>query len=85
MGSFAIGVAVSNLTINQFSNDSQFVTDQRGYNSFVKGEASELLEENDLRLLLNTVVTGITYSDNGVTVEMANGDCIKADYAICKF
>lgn len=39
----------------------------------------------DKRLLLNTVVTGVNYSDNGVTVQTQNGTCIDAEYAIMTF
>ena len=59
--------------------------DQRGYNTFIKGEASTFLEENDPRLLLNTIVTDITYSEHGVTVYTRDGMCIDADYAIITF
>lgn len=40
---------------------------------------------NDSRLLLNTIVTNISYSDDGVTVYNKDGSCIQADYAICTF
>lgn len=59
--------------------------DQRGFNAFIKGEASTFLTDDDPRLLLNTVVTNISYDHASVTINSKNGSCIKADYAICTF
>jgi polyamine oxidase len=83
--SFAFGIAGSNLTFNQFGDANNFVFDQRGFNAFVVGEASEFLVENDPRLLLNTVVTSITHSDQGVVVNLDDGGCIEASHAVCTF
>lgn len=35
--------------------------------------------------MLNTVVSGVNYTDELVTVIMDDGSCIEADYAICTF
>ena len=59
--------------------------DQRGYNAFLHGQASEFLAENDPRVLLSTVVTNITWSHDGVTITNADSSCIEADYAITTF
>ena len=59
--------------------------DSRGFSAFIQGEASTFLKDNDPRLLLNTAVERIDYSDYGVTVHNADGGCIYADYAICTF
>ncbi|KAH6657570.1 putative flavin-containing polyamine oxidase [Truncatella angustata] len=83
--SFEFGVAGNNLTFNQFSDENNFVWDQRGFNSFVIGEASEFLAENDSRILLETTVTGITYSQRGVTVSLGDEGCIEAEHAVCTF
>ncbi|KAK0390500.1 hypothetical protein NLU13_0004 [Sarocladium strictum] len=84
--SFEFGIAGSNLTFNQFSDQNNFVWDQRGFNTFVIGEASTFLSStHDPRLLLDTVVRGVNYSDHGVTVELEDGSCIEADHAICTF
>jgi polyamine oxidase len=80
--SFVFGVAGYNFTYYGFSELSNFCTDQRGFNTWLKGEAAKFLGTNDTRLLLNTVVTKITYSDTGVTVTNNDGSCIEADYAI---
>jgi polyamine oxidase len=43
------------------------------------------LAVNDTRLLLNTIVTNITYGSDGVTVYNQDGSCIDAKYAIVTF
>lgn len=89
--SFVFGVTGDNFTFNQFGDNDNFVTDQRGFNSWLVGEASTFLAPNDSRLLLDTTVSGIAYSDAGVTVtfggqeEEDDDDCIEAQYAICTF
>lgn len=77
--------AVSNFTFLQFSNENNFVVDQRGHNTWVKGEASEFLAANDARLRLSTVVERIGHSDEGVIVVNKDGSCIEADYAVATF
>lgn len=85
--SFIFGVTGENLTFNQFSDEENFVWDQRGFNAFIRGEAAEFLNgEDDLRLRLNTVVTSIDYSDDHtVTVHFDDGDCIEAQHVVCTF
>lgn len=84
--SFIFGITGENLTFNQFSDENNFVWEQRGFNTFIKGEASEFLEEDDPRLLLNTIVTSINYNaDDTVTVEFEDGGCIEAEHAVCTF
>ncbi|KAI9847728.1 MAG: hypothetical protein M1837_001976 [Sclerophora amabilis] len=78
-------IANYNLTYYQFSEENNYVFDQRGFNTFLKDEASSYLSENDPRLLLNTIVTNITWSDSEVTIHNQDGTCIRADYAICTF
>ncbi|KAJ5344227.1 uncharacterized protein N7506_002592 [Penicillium brevicompactum] len=74
-----------NLTSNYFSDHDNFVLDQRGFNIIFKKMASNFLRKNDPRLLLNTQVTNITYTDDGVTVLNKDGSCVEADYAIVTF
>jgi len=76
---------VQNTTFYQYSADNNYVYDQRGFNTFIKGLAFTYLKKNDSRLLLNTVVTNITYTQDGVTIDNKDGSCIDADYAICTF
>ncbi|KAH7310501.1 hypothetical protein B0I35DRAFT_396766 [Stachybotrys elegans] len=83
--SLVFNTAVSNFTFLQFSDENNFVIDQRGHNAWIVGEASEYLTIGDSRLLLNTNVTKIIYSPHGVEIETEGGGCIQADYAICTF
>ncbi|KAJ5733004.1 hypothetical protein N7533_013451 [Penicillium manginii] len=69
--SFIFGVAGQNLTFNQFSDANNY--------------ASTFLKKNDPRLHLNSVVTNITYTDDGVTVQKKDGSCVQAAYAVCTF
>ncbi|KAI5460710.1 amine oxidase [Mariannaea sp. PMI_226] len=79
------GVAGGNATFGYFSDVSNLVVDQRGYNYFIQEEAKTFLKEKDPRLLLKTTVESIEYSKTGVKVTTKGGDCIEADYAICTF
>ncbi|KAK7716792.1 hypothetical protein SLS63_010995 [Diaporthe eres] len=83
--SLVFNSAVNNFTFLQYSGKNNFVIDQRGHNTWIKGEASTFLEEDDPRLLLETIVSNIEYSDEGVEVTMEDGSCISADYAVCTF
>ncbi|KAL8651796.1 MAG: hypothetical protein Q9210_003064 [Variospora velana] len=74
-----------NTTFYQYSDENNLIYDQRGFNAFIKGEASTFLSDNDPRLLLNTVVTNISYDHSGVTIINEDGGCVQADYAICTF
>ncbi|KAL3417463.1 N1-acetylpolyamine oxidase [Phlyctema vagabunda] len=78
-------VANYNSTFYGFSEINNFAIDQRGFNAFIHGQASEFLVENDPRLRLSTVITNITKSDDGVIVYAEDGSCIQADYAITTF
>lgn len=83
--SFVFGVTGYNLTFYQFSEENNFAVDQRGFNIWLKGVAGTFLKGNDSKLLFNTVVTDVEYSDDGVKVIMEDGSCVEADYAICTF
>ena len=76
-----------NTTFYQFSEDNNYVYDQRGFNTFIKGLASTYLTPADPRLLLSTVVSNITYTPSGVTIYTTNAShpCIQASYAITTF
>lgn len=80
--SLVFGITGYNLTFYQYSEENNLSVDQRGFDAWLKVQAAKFLEANDPRLLFNTVVTDIEYSDTGVTITTANGTCIKADYAI---
>lgn len=83
--SFVFGITGYNLTFYQYSEENNFVTDQRGFNTWLKSVASTFLKPNDTRLLLNTIIADIAYSSDGVKVTMEDGSCIEADYALCTF
>ena len=57
--------------------------DQRGFKEFIQAEAAEFLKPSQVRF--NSTVTNITYSDSGVSVTLAGGEKLKADYALCTF
>ncbi|TVY80942.1 Polyamine oxidase [Lachnellula suecica] len=74
-----------NTTFYQFSDENNYVWDQRGFNYFIESEAYTFLTPSDPRLHLSTNVTSISYSNSGVTITASDGSCIAADYAICTF
>ncbi|KAJ5085823.1 hypothetical protein N7532_010594 [Penicillium argentinense] len=84
--SLVYGCAGDNLTSNVFSGHDNFVLDPRGFNTIIKGMASDFLKgDNDPRLYLNTQITEIEYHKDGVTIHNKDGSCITAAYAICTF
>ncbi|KAF2963836.1 hypothetical protein GQX73_g9746 [Xylaria multiplex] len=82
---FLYGVTGYNLTFYQWSDENNFVIDQRGFNAFVIGEANEFLKEDDPRLLLNTMVKSVAYGPQGVNITFEDGGCIEAEHAIATF
>ena len=85
VSSLLFGVAGENVTFNYFSDENNFVWDQRGLNTYIIGESNEYLKEGDDRLLLNRTVTTIKYSDDMVHVDLHTGECIEAEHAITTF
>ena len=57
--------------------------DQNGFKEFIQAEAAEFLKPS--QVLFNSTVTNITYSESGVSVTLAGGETLKADYALCTF
>jgi polyamine oxidase len=82
---FVFGVAGSNVTFDLFSDANNYVWDQRGFNTFIIGEASEFLSQNDSRLMLETTVASIKHSNKTVTVDFEDGSCVEAEHVICTF
>jgi polyamine oxidase len=84
---------LSSLIFGQLSDDAsellgpdeRFVIDQRGFDIVTRHLASEYLKEGDQRLVLDSPVTRITYSNDSVTAHTANNTCYHGDYAICTF
>lgn len=85
VSSAIFGAAGANLTFNQFSDENNLVVDPRGYDYIITEEAKTFLRENDPRVMLNTQVTNISYTDHGVTIHNKDGSCVEAAYAICTF
>lgn len=81
--SFVFGITGYNLTFYQYSEENNLVIDQRGFNTWLKGVAGTFLKPNNTRLLINTIVSAIDYSSDGVKVTMSDGSCAEADHAIC--
>ncbi|CAO3665076.1 unnamed protein product [Umbelopsis vinacea] len=67
------------------SDGNNFVIDQRGFKYIFLEEAKQFLKPNDPRLLLNTTVKNIKYSNSGVVITAKDGSKIEADYAISTF
>ncbi|KAI8626105.1 amine oxidase [Xylariaceae sp. FL1651] len=82
---FLYGITGYNLTFYQWSDENNFVWDQRGFNAFIIGEANEFLKKDDPRLMLKTMVKSVAYGPQGVIVQFDNGGCIEAEYAIATF
>lgn len=83
--SLVFGVAGSNLSYNQWSDENNFVTEPRGFNTWLVEEAAEFLGAADERLLLSTTVRSIQHDQDGVTVTMEDGSCVQAAHAVCTF
>ena len=57
--------------------------DQRGFKTLIQQEAKEFISAQ--QLLLNTTVRTVAPSPYGVTITLANGTTLSADYALCTF
>ncbi|KAG2155218.1 uncharacterized protein EDB93DRAFT_1239154 [Suillus bovinus] len=66
-----------------FSNKSNLCIDQRGFKTIIQAEAADFLHPE--QVALNSVVTTIAYSGDGVTVTLKNGTTLTADYVLCTF
>jgi polyamine oxidase len=67
------------------SDGNNFVIDQRGFKYIFLQEANQFLKADDPRLMLNTTVKNIKYSNSGVVITSQDGSTIQADYAISTF
>jgi polyamine oxidase len=57
--------------------------DQRGFKTLIQQEADEFLSPE--QRLLNATVRTVAHSQDGVTVTLADGTMLSADYALCTF
>ena len=66
-----------------FSSGNLMCLDQRGCKTMIQQEAAEFLSVK--QQLLNATVRTVAHSRDGVTVTLANGTMLSADYAVCTF
>jgi polyamine oxidase len=66
-----------------FSEDNNLCIDQRGFKIIIQAEAAEFLQPQQVSL--NSVVTTIAYSGDGVTVTLEDNTTLTADYVLCTF
>lgn len=66
-----------------FSEDNQLSIDQRGFKTIIQQEAAEFLKPE--QVLLNATVDTISYSGEGVSVNLTDGTTLSADYALVTF
>ncbi|KAG2749340.1 amine oxidase [Suillus brevipes Sb2] len=72
-----------NTDMGGFSEDNNLCTDQRGFKIIIQDEAAEFLQPQQVSL--NSVVTTIAYSGDGVTVTLEDNTTLTADYVLCTF
>ncbi|KAI9487922.1 hypothetical protein BDB00DRAFT_773571 [Zychaea mexicana] len=91
VASLDYATGTTDMTVGTFPFGNEFVVDHRGFNFILRKEADMFLEEEDERLLLNTMVTQVDYSqattdaDGLVRVTTNNGHEIIGDYVLCTF
>ncbi|THH28146.1 hypothetical protein EUX98_g6045 [Antrodiella citrinella] len=66
-----------------FSEVNAMSVDQRGFKTLVQAEASSFLRDSQVRV--NSTVTDVAYSTNGVAITLNTGQILHADYAISTF
>jgi polyamine oxidase len=69
--------------VGGFSSGNLMSLDQRGFKAMIQQEAAEFLSVK--QRLLNATVRTVVHSQDGVTVTLANGTTLSADYALCTF
>ena len=57
--------------------------DQRGFKALIQQEAADFLSVK--QRLLNATIRTVAHSQDGVTLTLANGTTLSADYALCTF
>ena len=57
--------------------------DQRGFKTIIQAEAAEFLAPE--QAMLNSTVTMVSYSEDGVEVKLTDGTVFKADYVLVTF
>ncbi len=72
-----------NVDQNGFSDTDLFSIDQRGFKYLIDAEAAQFLKPSQVRL--NATVATIEYSDSTVSVTLADGTKLTAEYVVCTF
>ncbi|KAG1782128.1 hypothetical protein EV702DRAFT_961311 [Suillus placidus] len=72
-----------NTDMGGFSDQNNLCIDQRGFKTIIQAEAAEFLQPKQVSL--NSLVTSIAYSGDGVTVTLKSGTTLTADYVLCTF
>ncbi|KAG2741010.1 amine oxidase, partial [Suillus brevipes Sb2] len=72
-----------NTDMGGFSDENNLCIDQRGFKTIIQAEAAEFLQPQQVSL--NSVVTTIAYSGDGVTVTLEDNTTLTADYVLCTF
>ncbi|KAL0095383.1 amine oxidase [Phycomyces blakesleeanus] len=85
LASLDYSAGTAEMIAGTYPGEDGFVVDERGFNHILKEETRLFLKPNDPRLMLNTLVTDITYGAEDVVITTADGDTIIADYCICTF
>ena len=57
--------------------------DQRGFKTLIQQEAAEFLSVE--QRMLNATVRTVAHSQDGVTITLADGTTLSADYGLCTF
>ncbi|KAG1748067.1 flavin-containing amine oxidoreductase-domain containing protein [Suillus lakei] len=66
-----------------FSDENNLCIDQRGFKTTIQAEAAEFIQPKQVSL--NSLVTMIAYSEDGVTVTLADNTTLTGDYVLCTF
>jgi hypothetical protein len=66
-----------------FSDSNNLCIDPRGFKTIIQAEAAEFLQPSQVSL--NSTVTSIEYSSDGVKVTLADGSILTSDYVLCTF
>lgn len=73
----------NNSTFFTFSEQNAMSVDARGFKTILQSEARSFMRED--QLLMNSTVSVIAYSEDGVQVTLTDGRVLSAEHVICTF
>ena len=73
----------NNSTFFTFSEQNAMSVDPQGFKKILQSEARSFLRED--QLYLNSTVNLITYSEDGVSVQLVDGRTLSAEHVLCTF